>query len=74
MCRNLCFTIGKHKKHNSRLLHLWPLPDNPRRYTLSWASVYIEEKIIQQMKGSRWGSYLDQLIRVDELSRGYVPI
>ena len=24
------------------------------------------------MKESRWGSYLDQLIRVDELSRGYL--
>lgn len=23
------FTIGKHQKHSSRLLHCWPLPDNP---------------------------------------------
>ena len=49
-------------KYSNRLIHCWPSQVDPSRFTLKWASTYIEGQLLEQLQGEARQDVLRYLI------------
>ena len=66
-----CIAQGKDSFHySSRLLHQWPHPNDPQFFIVKWASSYIEEKVLEQLREESWAGLLRDLVYFNKVNRG----